>query len=256
MDEHPPHPPHSAATPGTSVESNGTASGAPSEHHGNAPASGDVERPAGMETDREPQPDPWGAAAPLHDAPLSQCASDPPPPAPPAECYTPVSQVLVGPPRAAWEGSAPAQAPKDMRVPYPPPPPPPIRQARILPAMNASAPINDFFQLRNTLMSPPVKPRNPRTKYRWCRILCPHAHCKTQHHTVAMMCAHLCGTEGSFTGRQDRCYCRLLERHQGPMIKRIQKMIRKVAVPQKMYSMNWVTYNFMRTRHGSVLGTL
>ena len=99
MDEQPLPPPHSVAATGASVEPTGVATGAPDEHHGDVQTNADVEMPAAMETNREPMPNPEGAATPLPDAPLPQCANDPPPSPPPAECCTPVSQVMAGPPK-------------------------------------------------------------------------------------------------------------------------------------------------------------
>ena len=46
---------------------------------------------------------------------------------------------------------------------------------------------------------------------------------------MAMTSVRLCGTDVSSTGYQDKCYCQLLERHHGPMIKTIQKMLKKVS---------------------------
>ena len=74
-----------------------------------------------------------------------------------------------------------------------------------------------------------MKHRTQQTRYRWYRIRCPHLSHETRHHTVAMTSVRLCGTDVSSTGYQDKCYCQLLERHHGPMIKRIQKMIKKVS---------------------------
>ena len=111
--------------------------------------------------------------------------------------------------------------------------------------MGTNAPINNFFRLTKALSSPPVKPRTPRTTTASAEY--PHTHHETQHHTVAMMSARLCGMEGSFTGRQDRCYCKLSERHRCPMIKRIQKMIKKVAQsPGSKSQRNEVTAGLLR----------
>ena len=183
-------------------------------------------------------------------------------------CFTPQAQIRSGPPPAERAMDAlpsptpPPPPPAPPRRPQDTPPPPkgpypgrprqgggrpsahgprgtlPCREPawggaqtalRAITAQAENAHTNDFLPSKSAPTCPVVKHPTQQTKYQWYRIRCPHLHHETRHHTVAMMSVRLCGTDVSSTGYQDKCYCQLLERHHGPMIKRIQKMIKKVS---------------------------
>ena len=134
-----------------------------------------------------------------------------------------------------WTGPPPPtprphpQPPREGLRACPPPPPPQTAPRAVVPAQVENAHTSDFLPSTSAPTCPVVKHRTQQTRYRWYRIRCPHLSHETRHHTVAMTSVRLCGTGVSSPGYQDKCYCQLLERHHGPMIKRIQKMIKKVS---------------------------
>ena len=81
--------------------------------------------------------------------------------------------------------------------------------------------IKDFFLLKRGLT-------NQRNPYPASKLQMVHSPWMMGHHTAVMMSVRLCATDDSCTRYQDKCYYKLMQRHHGPMVKRIQKLVKKV----------------------------